>query len=147
MPCVPKSIDIMQLCGRWTGGRQLPACESQFKTPRCALPDPERAAGQCRCTVPAKDREAHQKGTIHSPSGVNILTQGTLHLKSFQGWTLSVVPFMHAQIVKRMKQLMKEGADGKRQAKKLMDDWSLQRAEEVVLIRNADPCLPLSVTS
>ena len=51
---------------------------------------------------------------------------------------------MHAQTVKRSKQLMKEGADGKRQAKKLMDDWSLQRAEEVVLICNVAPCLPLS---
>lgn len=51
---------------------------------------------------------------------------------------------MHVQIVKRIKQLMKEGADGKRQAKKLMDDWSLQRAEEVVLICNAAPCSPLS---
>ncbi|KAK9917456.1 hypothetical protein WJX75_004513 [Coccomyxa subellipsoidea] len=34
------------------------------------------------------------------------------------------------KIVKRIKQLMKEGADGKRQAKNLMDDWSLQCAEE-----------------
>jgi hypothetical protein len=46
---------------------------------------------------------------------------------------------LHAQIVKRIKQLMKEGADGKRQAKNLMDDWSLQRAEEVVLICTAAP--------
>ena len=51
---------------------------------------------------------------------------------------------MHVQIVKRTKQLMKEGADGKRQAKKLMDDWSLQRAEEVVLICNAASCFLIS---
>lgn len=38
---------------------------------------------------------------------------------------------MPAQVLKRIKRLGREGAQGRRKAKKLMDDWSLQRAEEV----------------